>query len=273
MKKIFALILVIMLNFNLSYASIDRLSPEYLIGTNHFSMTKPIAEWAVKRAIKKALKKETGINFDVDFKGYTTSSIQRGIFKYLELTAENAEIENLEIPYINIKSLTDYNYIDYKQKPMAFLSDMTYEYNLLLSEDTLNKALKDSDYLKVISKVNKIASPLFVIKDVRTRIKDNKLFLIIDYNLPIAVTKDKSFVVQSDFEVVNSKIKAKNVKISSSYGNINLNKVANLINYLNPLEFTLSILDNNKHNGTIESINMVDNNVKIGGKIYLKKVN
>ena len=60
------------------------------------------------------------------------------------------------------------------------------------------------------------------------------MYIITDYVLPIAKTKEKSFVAQSDFEVVNGKIKAKNVKISSSYGNIGLNKVANLINYLNP---------------------------------------
>ena len=66
------------------------------------------------------------------------------------------------------------------------------------------------------------------------------------------------------------KIKAKNVKIDTAYGNLGLNKVANLINYLNPLEFTIHLLDDNKYNGNIENVNIVDNRVKVDGKIYVK---
>jgi hypothetical protein len=77
-------------------------------------------------------------------------------------------------------------------------------------------------------------------------------------------------VARSDFEVVNGVIKAKNVRIDTSYGNIGLNKVANLLNYLNPLEFTLDILDSGKYKTTIENINIVDNKVKVDGKIYVK---
>ncbi len=271
MKKVYTFLIILMLSINYSLAGVDRYSQEYLQNKNHFTLTKSIAEWTVKKTIKKALKKETGIDFDVKFEGYTASSIKKGIFKYLELTGENVQVDNIDIPYIHLQTITDYNYIDYTQNPMVFLSDMTYSYDILLSDDSINQALKDSDYLKVISKVNKIASPLFVIKGVRSKIVDNKLYFIIDYNLPIATSKDKAFVVQSDFEVVNSKIKAKNVKISSSYGNLGLNKVANLVNYLNPLEFTLGMLDEKKHNGKVENIKIVDNKVKIDGKIYLKK--
>ena len=232
MKKFLTVLLAVFMVTSTVYAGVDRLSQEYLQSTNHFTITKPLAEMIAKRAIKKALKKETGASFDVDFEGYTTSSIKRGIFKSLELTGNNVTLDGIEVPYVHLKSLTDYNYVDYTQSPMVFKSDMTYSYDLLLSDETINAALKDSDYLKVISKVNKIASSFFVVKGVRTKIVDNKIYIITDYNLPIAVTKDRSFVVQSDFEVVNGKIKAKNVKIDTAYGNLGLNKVANLINYL-----------------------------------------
>ena len=270
MKKILTLLLITFLTSTTAFAGVDRLSQEYLQSTNHFTITKPLAEMVAKRAIKKALKKETGVNFDVEFEGYTTSSIKRGIFKNLELTGKNVKFDEIEVPYIHLKSLTDYNYIDYTQSPMVFKSDMTYAYDVLLSDETINAALKDSDYLKVISKVNKIASSFFVVKGVRTKIVDNKMYIVTDYNLPLAVAKDRSFVVQSDFEVVNGKIRAKNVRIDTSYGNLGLNKVANLINYLNPLEFTLNMLDDNKYSGIIENVNIVDNQVKVDGKIYIK---
>lgn len=269
MKKILLLFIVMFLGVNYSSAAVDRLSQEYLQSTNHFTITKPLAEMIAKKAIKKALKKETGTNFDIKFEGYTTSSIKRGVFKYIELEGKDVKVDNVIIPYVHLKSLSDYNYVDYTQTPIVFKSDMTYAYDLLLDDEAINTALKDSDYMKVLSKVNKIAKPFFVIKGVRTKIVNDRMYIITDYNLPIAITKDKSFVAQSDFEVVNGKIKAKNVRIDTSYGNLGLNKVANLINYLNPLEFTLDLLDDNKQKGTIENINIVDNKVKVDGKIYI----
>lgn len=270
MKKILTLLLITFLTTSTVFAGVDRLSQEYLQSTNHFTITKPLAEWIAKRAIKKALKKETGADFDVQFEGYTTSSIKRGIFKTLEITGNDITFDDVMVPYVHLKSLTDYNYIDYTKNPMVYKSDMTFSYDLLLSEESINAALKDSDYMKVITKVNKIASPVFVIKGVRTKIVNNKMYVITDYNFPIALTKDRVFIVQTDFQVVNGKIKAKNVKIDTSYGNLGLNKVANLINYLNPLEFTIDLLDDNKYTGNIENVNIVDNKVKVDGKIYVK---
>lgn len=269
MKKILTFLLIAFLSTNLTFA-VDKYSVEYLQGKNHFSITKGIAEYTVKKAIKKALKKETGTNFDINFEGYTVSSIKRGIFKSIEISGKDVKVDNIFIPYVHLKSLDDYNSIDYTKNPIEFRCDMTYAYDILLDDEAINTALKESDYNKILTKVNKIASPFFVIKNVRTKIVDNKLYIITDYNLPIAITKDRSFVAQSDFEVVNGIIKAKNVSIDTSYGNLGLNKVANLINYLNPLEFTLKILNEEKQKTTIENINIVDNKVKVDGKIYVK---
>ncbi len=270
MKKFLILFLSVLLSSNLVFAEIDRLSQEYLQNTNHFTITKPLAEWVAKKALKKALKKQTGTKFDVKFEGYTTSSIKRGVFKSIEIEGKDVKIDDITVPYVKLKSLDEYNYIDYTKTPIKFMCDMTYAYELFLDEDAINTALKDSDYNKVIAKVNRIASPLFVIKGVRTKIKDGKLYIITDYNLPLSVTKDRSFIARSDFEVVNGVIRAKNVKIDTSYGNLGLNKVANLINYLNPLDFTVDLLESGKQRTTIENINIVDNKVRVDGKIYVK---
>jgi len=273
LKKVIVFVLML-ISFGMSAnAEVDKYSKEYLQENSHFSITKPFAEYAVKKAVKSALKKETKANFDINFEGYTTSSIKKGIFKYIELEGKEVNYHDIVIPYVHLKSLTDYNYIDYTQSPMVFKSDMTYEYELLLSEDSINSALKDSDYNKILAKVNRIANPLFVVSGTSIKIIDNKMYIITSYNIPLVKGKERTFIAQSDFEIVNGKIKAKNVSIDTSYGKLGLNKVANLINYLNPLEFTLDLLDDNKHNGTIESIQIVDNKVKVGGKIYVKKAN
>lgn len=273
MKKILALLAVITLFTNTAFAEVDKFSKEYLEAHSGFSITRPIVESFVKRAIKKALKKETGANFDVNFQGYTTASMKKGIFKHIEFSGKNAKINDLPVPYVSLKTLTDYNYIDYNQNPIVFKSEMTCAYEVMLSEETINAALKEKEYQKVLSYVNKIASPIFVAKDVRIKIANNKFYIVMDYNFPIIkMSGDKSFVMSTDFELVNNKIISKNVHIDTSYGNLGLNKVANLINLLNPLDFTLKQLDDDINNAraNIENINIVDNMVKVNGKIFIK---
>ncbi len=271
MKKVIAIIFCLVFFGISANAQVDKNSKEYLQGKSHFTLLKPFTEYTVKKSIKTALKKETNADFDIKFEGYTTSSIKNGVFKYIELEGEDVKYNDVIIPYVHLKSLTDYNYIDYTQSPMIFKSDMTYEYELLLSEDTINDALKNSKYNKTITNVNKIAYPLFTISGAKIKLADNKLYIVTSYNLPLT-KKERTFIAQSDFEVVDGKIKAKNVSIDTAYGNLGLNKVANLINYLNPLEFTMKLLDDNKHKGTIENVNIVDNKVKVSGKIYVKQM-
>ena len=92
MKKILTVFLLFLALANTSYAE-DKYSQEYLKNHNHFSIMNPIAESIAEHSIKSALKKETGANFDVKFEGYTLSSMKKGIFKYLELTANNVKSE------------------------------------------------------------------------------------------------------------------------------------------------------------------------------------
>ena len=271
MKKVFLTSLIIFLVSSSCYASQDRYSKEYLQGKRHISIINPIVEKVVESAIKKELKKETGADFKVSFTGYTTSSMKKGIFKSLELSGKNIIAEGIPLPYVHLKTLSDYNYIDYTKSPVEYKSDMIFAYNMILSEESINIALRDKKYQKVISKVNKIAYPLFVLTNVQSKIYNNELYLIMDYNFPIAgLSKDRTFVASSDLKVEKGKIKAKNVKIDNKYGNLGLDRVANLINLLNPLGFTLELMDSKKCDGNIENVNIVDNNIQVDGKIFVK---
>lgn len=268
MKKILTLFLVMAFGLCSAYAAVDKYSKEYLQSKNHFSLTKGFAERIAQNAIKKSLKKETGSKFDVKIDAYNTSSLKKGIFKNMEISGEEVYINEVIVPSITLKTVTDYNFVDYTKSPVEVKSDMVFAYEMLLSDESINAALNNKHYQSTIKSVNRIASNMFVVKGVRTKIIDNKLYIIMDYNLPIIkITKDKTFIMSTSFEVVNGKIRAKNVSIDTSYGNLGLNRVANLVNLLNPLEFTLEQIDNNKYKGNIENINFVDNMIKVNGTI------
>ena len=271
MKKILLLLLTFgVMTSGMVFAQ-DKYSQEYLKNHKHFAIMNPIAESMAERVIKKSLKKDTGADFDVKFTGYTLSSMKKGIFKYLEIVGSDVVIEDIPLDYIELRTLSDYNYIDYTQDPPAFKSDMKFAYELKFSEEAMNVALKHSDYQKVLNKVNDIAYPLFQIKGVSTKIRNNRIYILTEYNFPIAPSsKNRVFVSSSDFKVQEGQIKAANVKVDNVYGNLSTNKVANLINLLNPLDFTLKLLDTKKCNAKLENVNIVDNKVQINGKIFVE---
>lgn len=270
MKRILSIFILMLLTVNVGFAA-DKYSKDYLQNHKHFAIMKPITEGIAEHIIKSSLKKETGGKYNVKFEGYTTSSIKKGIFKNLEITGENIVAEGIPVPYVHLKSLTDYNYVDYSKDPVEFKSDMKFSYDLLLSEESMNTALQHKDYQKVLDKVNNIAYPLFQITKVSTKIQNNQIYILTEYTFPLASgTKVRVFVASTAFIVKDSKIRAGNIKLNSAYGNLSLEKVANLLNLVNPLEFTLARLNSGKCNAKVENINIVDNKIKINGKIIVK---
>lgn len=270
MKKVITSFVLLVLTCSMCFSA-DKCSKEYLQNNKHIALMNPVAESFAERIIKSTLQKETGGKYKVKFDGYTVSSMKKGVFKNLEITGENVKAEDITIPYVHLKTLTDYNYVDYTKNPVEFKSDMQFVYDMLLSQDSLNAALKNANYRNVISNINKVAYPMFEVKGVSTKILNNKLYILTEYNFPIAPSpKNKIFIASSDFEVKNGKIRAVNVNLDSAYGKISLNKVANMLNLLNPLEFTMQLLENKECRTNVENVNIVDNKVKIDGKISIK---
>ena len=273
MKKVFILLAMCFVCIAPAISAVDKTSEEYLKGKKHVAIMNPVAESLVESVIRKSLKKETNSHYKVKFTGYNLSSMRKGIFKHLEITGNDVVSNGVKIPYINFKTITDYNWIDYKKNPVEFKSDMTFVFNMKLSEETLNTALERPEYQKNIEKINKIANPLFVVKGLKVRMRQDGMYLVMTYNFPIVKAKnDRTFIMSCDgFNVIDGKIKAKGVSIDSSYGNIPINKVINLINLLDPLTFTIDLMESNSCDVKIENVRIVDNMILVDGKVFAKK--
>lgn len=272
MKKLaFTFLTLILVCTSSVFAKTDRYSEDYLKNTKHFSIMNPLLETIVEKSIIKSLKKETDSEFQVDFSGYTLGSMKKGIFKNLDLQGNNVKINGIPVPYLRVKTLTDYNYIDYTQNPIKYKSPMKFAYEIQLSEDSINAALLNEEYKSVIENISKLAYPMFQVYGVSSKIVNNRFYMLIEYNFPLATSsKNKVFVASCDFRVVDGKIKSDNISLNSAYGNISLNKVANLLNFLNPLQFTLSVIEKKDCNANIENVKIIDNKVKINGKIFVE---
>lgn len=274
MKKFVVFILVYLIILLPIYAKVDKNSPDYLKNKKHMAIMNPLVENIAEKAIKKTLKKKIGPGkYKVKFDGYTLSSMKKGIFKNLEITGKNIEIEEIPIPYLSLKSISNYNWVDINSESVEIKSDMVFDYSMELDEKSINEALKTEKFDKKLQKINKLAYPLFTLQDVKTRLRHDRLYVIMEYNLPLASSKkNKLFMVSTSFRVENGKIRAENINIDKSYGSLPLDKVTNLINLIDPLTYTIELIKDKKCNGKIESVKFEDNNIKINGKIYLEGV-
>lgn len=255
-----------------SFAKTDKASADYLKTKKHFALINPLAENIAEKVIKKSLKKKIGEgNYKVKFEVYTLYSLKRGVFKTLEISGKDLVIEDIPIPYLYLKNLTDYNRIDLENEPIKLKSNVEFLYNLNLSEESINSALKQKSYQKKVDKINSIAYPLFALQDVKIKIKNNKIFIIMDYSIPLTSNKKRTFVVSTNFKVENGKIKTNKIDLDKSYGKkLSIEKITNLINLLDPLNFTLAELNEQEYKGNVENIIIEDNIIKISGKIYVK---
>ena len=151
------------------------------------------------------------------------------------------------------------------------MSDMVYAYELHLTEKSLNQALESKEYKEIIEKLNEKAFPLFVLKGAFINIKNDKLKVILEYNLPIAPSRnDKKIKITTGLKVERDRISANNISIDGSYGKLPPEKITNLLNFLDPLTFTLKLMNTKNCNVRTENVKIIDNIIQINGKIYVK---
>ena len=270
MKKLFIFLTIFFFLVPCCFA-VDTCSKEYLQSHKHAAFINPFAEKAVEYAITRAIKKDTGAKFKVKFTAYTLTSMKKGIFKYLELKGKKIKLEDIPIPYLYIASLTDYNWVDYTQSPVKLRSDMTYKYEMILDQESLEAALASSEYTKEINKFNYLIYPLFKVINVSTEIRDNRLYMTMEYTIPIIrSTSSKKVTMSSGLNVSSGKLKMSNASLDHKIESVSAKKLVNLINYINPLECTLDLINKNDAKMYIENVNIVDNKIKIDGKIFVK---
>lgn len=275
MKRFLTFIIVLFVFIVPVFSASDKTSEDYLKNNkNPFSMSF-VGEHVVKSGIKHALKREAPGRYKVKFKGYSLTSLKKGIFKYLEVTGKNVDAQGVEIPYLNVKTITDYNWVDYNQDPIVFKSNMELDCVLHLSDKSINDILKMAEYKKALAKINGKLYPMLVINELEVKIEDNRVHIKIFYNFPLALRdKDKKVIVSTRLKVSNNKICTYDVAFDKLYGsNLPLQKVTNLVNLLNPLNFVVKLIDGNQGNGKIEDIKIIDDIVIINGKIHIKGEN
>ena len=233
-----------------------------------------LAQQVAQSLIKRQLKKESGEKFKVKVSSYSLADLKAGRFKSLDISGENLDLDGVYVSYMDFKTLCDFNYIvfDKSTNSMFFKEAFPMSYSIVMDENDLNKTMNSSSYAKLINEANKLGSALnlFKINDTHVKIHNNQFFYIFDYSLPF-LGGHYNMVVEADLKVVDGNIEFKNTKIASKNFSIDISQMAKVLNYLNPLEFSLNILENNNTTMSVRNITLANNAINVNGTLIVDK--
>jgi len=234
-----------------------------------FSIFKPEDHQFVNNVLNINNSKKLKIDID----SYSPKDLKNGIFKSMTLTGEEIVINDIYLSTLNLKSLCKFNYIKPVKDDVVFKEAFPMSFDLSVTESDLNKTIQNSKYQKIIKDLNNIGKNYaggLQIASTRAAIKNNKFYYILGFDIPF-VRNEQKLVVQADLKIKNGKIEYCNTRIASGHFNMDLKNVDFIMNYLNPLDFSVNILQNKDAKVTVKEINMVDNTLNASGIIVIPK--
>ncbi len=281
MRKIILLLGLLLAVNNTSYAACDysctapyNMNAKYktffsaISGYNSFVENK--AESILEKEIAKFIVSD---NLKVDIESFSPGDLKNGIFKSSEITANDLVVNDIHLSYLNLSSLCDFNYIKSNGSDVTFMEDFPMSFDIVMTQDDINRTMKHERYQKIIKDINKLATKSGVglqIESTTVAIKANKFYYIIGVNVPF-VRREQKLVFESELIIKNGNIDFHNTKLVSGPFKLDLKKVDFIMNYLNPLDFSVNIVANKKAEINVKNVEIKDNQILTDGIIIIPK--
>lgn len=231
-------------------------------------LAEKIGAGLLKKAIKKNI--ESG-SIKTDLQSYSVRDLKAGRFKSIEISGKNINAQGVYISSFTLKTLCNFNYIvDNKKGDVIIKENMPMSLSVEITEDDLNKTMLSSDYKRIISDVNSLAGGFFEINSTQVRLKDNKMYYVLKYNMPF-VRKSKEIALCANLRIDNGKIVLADTSFVGSGATLDINKFSKLLNYINPLDFSAKILENKDAKVNIKNIKIVDKKITMDGIVTVLK--
>lgn len=287
MKKVLFLSMALIFGMSSSFAkdcsefcSTNSANKTFLGNIASISGYNLISRNIVEAQIAKALKKETNSKFDVKIDSFFGTNVKNGEFKSLKATADNIFYSGVYMSDVIIETICPYNKVSYKDKTLIFDENLALKYSASITQDDLDRLLKESSYQKVIDKMNadNTISSLIQIKNSNIKIKDDKLE--ITYNiLPLAgleiinIFKNRIKPIKITIGA-NLKVEDGNIELCDlDFNNVKAkyNNLIPVINMLDPLSFAMDIDKSIKGEMDIDSVKIANSKIKIDGTFLIPK--
>lgn len=246
----------------------DNLSISNVTGTNF------LAERIANTIIKKQILRDSQGKYKVNLESYNIAALKKGIFKSLEITGEDTVTDGIYASMIKLRTVCDYNYIEInnKEKTTTFKEDFGMAYAVQFTESDLNKTMANSQYTDLIRKVNSIGNTtkMFNISSTSAKIINNKLVYVMRVAVPLLNLK-KDVAIQTDLKVRNGEIIIDEAELMTEAMKVDVNKLLKLVNYLDPLDFSMELMKNKDANMQVKEVSIKDNKINVSGLITVAK--
>jgi len=233
-------------------------------------LAKKIAGSILKKQIKKSVDSDLKIKID----SYSIRDLKAGRFKSLEISGKNLNADGVYLSELELKTLCNFNYIipDEKNNTITFKEAFPLSFKAVISDDDLNKTMKTVGYDRVIEDLNKLGGKygLFKILSAQTKVKNDRFFYMLRVTVPF-YKPVYEVVISSDLTVKNGVIKFEDTKLINNSFTADLSKLSYVINYLNPLDYSLQILENKDARLKLKDVSIENNKIIVDGTVTVPK--
>lgn len=225
-------------------------------------ITRHIAQNVVKKSLNKSVKGD----YDVKIDSFSGVDLKKGKFRGLTIVGKDLCLDDeVYFSRLYMKTLSDFNYIDYKKKPVVFKTDIPMEYSVEISEYDLNKTVSGRNSLDMLSGL----VPLVKFDRVKFRIYNSRLHINTGVRLPFC--KPVKCSVSTGLSVENGKIVFSDIDTGSMKNEL-AEKLIHLMNHYNFLDnINLHLFDNADTAMSVKNVKIIDKTIYIDGNVTIKK--
>lgn len=232
--------------------------------------TEKAAEAAIKKAITKKAENE---NLRVKIDSFSSKDLKNGIFKSMSVEGENLHLNDIYLSSLKLNTLCDFNYVQEVGKDIVFKEELPMSFEMEFSPSDINKTMKSEKYQRIIKDLNKLGSSYaggVKIGSTKVEIKSGKFQYIIGISIPF-IKSEQKIILSSDLMVKKGKIDFKNTHIVSKAFHLDLKKTDFILNYLNPLDFSVNILENKDAKVSVNNVKIKNDRVVTDGVVVIPK--
>ena len=234
-----------------------------------------LAERLIASYIKKELKKILEGDFNIHVSSYSVKDLKKGIFRSFTFDGTNLILEGVHFDSFEFATLCDFNYISIADiKNPVVMENIPIAFSAVLTEDNLNATMQSSGYNKLIDDLNMLGSSLgvFNVSESRIKIRNNKFYYVLKIKLPF-LRRPQNLILASDLKASRGQIDLTNTRLVNNNFLVDLKQLDHVINYINPLDFSLNILENKHAELTVQNIKIQDNKIYTSGIVIVPKDN
>lgn len=232
-----------------------------------------LSEKIAQSRIKEEFRQATKQNFDVSVKSYSFQDLVHGRFKSITISGKKLNINGVYLTSLKLKTLCDFNYARFDKTPIEFKENMIVGFSTIISDEDLRKTMQSSGYLDKLNCVNVHGCGItfFKLSGAGVDIKDNKLHFKVKVTSQLLLEKPLDIEMSTALNAKNGRLVLTKIDLKNVVKGVDLSKVANQLNSMNPLTFSLELFENKNTKMCINDVAIIGNNIVINGNIFIPK--